>query len=70
MTTGSKSAQVGSEIPSVTKKSYQRSLDETAFAADSIHDNEYTRTKGYAGAMTALSNSTLLRISQLTASLK
>jgi len=53
MTTSSKNAQVGNEIPSITKKSYQRSLDELAFASDSIHDNKYTRSKGYAGALTS-----------------
>ena len=53
MTAWSKNAQVGSEIPSVTKNSYQRSLDETAFAPDSIHDNQYTRSRGYAGALTS-----------------
>ena len=48
-----KDAEVGSEIPAVRKISYQRSLDESVFAADSIHNDGYTRSKGYAGALTS-----------------
>lgn len=53
MVASGKDAEVGSEIPAVRKVSYQRSLDESVFAADSIHNNEYTRSKGYAGALTS-----------------
>ena len=53
MIASNKDAKAGSEIPSVIKKSYQRSLDELKFAADSIHNNDYTRGKGYAGALTS-----------------
>jgi len=53
MVAASKDAKVGSEMPPVRKKSYQRSLDETVFMADSIHNNDYTRGKGYAGALTS-----------------
>jgi hypothetical protein len=48
-----KDAQVGREIPPVRKRSYQRSLDENVFLPDSIHNNDYTRSKGYAGALTS-----------------
>jgi hypothetical protein len=53
MVAPSKDAKAGMEIPPVRKKSYQRSLDELKFAADSIHNNDYTRGKGYAGALTS-----------------
>ena len=53
MVSSSKDARVGSEIPPVRKVSYQRSLDENVFAADSIHDDGYTQSKGYAGALTS-----------------
>ena len=53
MATSSKDAKVGAEIPSVRKISYQRSLHENVFAADSIHNDEYTQSKGYAGALTS-----------------
>lgn len=53
MTPRNENTEIGSEIPPVKKKSYQRSLDETAFASDSIHNNDYTRSRGYAGALTS-----------------
>ncbi len=53
MAASGKDAEVGSEIPAVRKVSYQRSLDENVFAADSIHNNGYTQSKGYAGALTS-----------------
>ena len=53
MVAGIEDAKVGKEIPLVRKKSYQRSLDENVFVADSIHNNDYTRSKGYAGALTS-----------------
>jgi hypothetical protein len=53
MVASSKDAIAGREIPSIRKKSYQRSLDENVFMADSIHNNDYTRGKGYAGALTS-----------------
>jgi len=53
MVASDKDARVGKKIPQVRKISYQRSLDETVFLPDSIHNNDYTRTKGYAGALTS-----------------
>jgi len=42
---------IGSEIPSITKIAWQRALHEKAFLSDSIHDDEYTRSHGYAGPL-------------------
>jgi len=42
---------IGSEIPSITKIAWQRSLHEKTFLGDSIHDDEYTRSHGYAGPL-------------------
>lgn len=53
MATPGKDIEAGIEIPSTNKISYQRSLDENVFAADSIHNDGYTRNKGYAGALTS-----------------
>jgi len=53
MATPGKDVKAGTEIPSVRKVSYQRSLDENVFAADSIHNDGYTQSKGYAGALTS-----------------
>jgi len=53
MVTPGKDIKAGIEIPSTRKISYQRSLDENVFAADSIHNDGYTRNKGYAGALTS-----------------
>lgn len=41
----------GMEIPALTKTAYQRALDELSFSPDSIHNDEYTRGQGYAGAL-------------------
>ncbi len=41
----------GMEIPPLTKTAYQRALDELSFSSDSIHNDEYTRGQGYAGAL-------------------
>jgi hypothetical protein len=53
MAASNKDIKVGSEISPVSKVSYQRSLDENVFMPDSIHNDDYTRTKGYAGALTS-----------------
>ncbi len=42
---------VGVPIPELRKKAYQRALAERRFAANSIHNDEYTRSQGYAGAL-------------------
>lgn len=39
------------QIPTIEKRAYQRALDESRFAANSIHNDEYTRRHGYAGAL-------------------
>ncbi len=41
----------GMEIPPLLKTAYQRALDELRFSSESIHNDEYTRRKGYAGAL-------------------
>lgn len=41
----------GAEIPSTRKRAYQRALDESRFASNSIHNDDYTRQHGYAGAL-------------------
>ncbi|MBV9748448.1 MAG: hypothetical protein JO157_06525 [Acetobacteraceae bacterium] len=45
------SIRVGDQIPSTHKKVYQRALAEREFAADSIHNDQYTRSRGYPGAL-------------------
>jgi len=42
---------VGREIPPLTKIAYQRALHEQTFLTDSIHDDNYARSHGYAGAL-------------------
>lgn len=42
---------LGSEIPSLTKIAWQRALHEKTFLSDSIHDDQYTRSHGYAGPL-------------------
>jgi len=42
--------EIGSEIPPLEKRIYQRALDETRFVEDSIHNDAYTRSRGYRGA--------------------
>lgn len=42
---------IGTEIPSTRKTVYQRALDERQWSAESIHNDEYTKTKGYPGAL-------------------
>ena len=39
------------QIPTIEKRAYQRALDESRFAANSIHNDDYTRQHGYAGAL-------------------
>jgi len=43
--------KVGSQLLTLTKIAYQRALDEVAFLEDSSHRDEYTKSKGYAGAL-------------------
>jgi hypothetical protein len=43
--------EVGAEVPFLRKFAYQRALDELRFSSDSIHNDEYTRSQGYAGAL-------------------
>jgi hypothetical protein len=42
---------IGREIPSITKIAWQRALHEKTFLSDSIHDDKYTRSHGYAGPL-------------------
>jgi hypothetical protein len=46
-----RSPRVGDTIPGTRKTIYQRALAESRFSADSIHNDDYTRTKGYPGAL-------------------
>lgn len=46
-----KDVRVGSEIPPLRKVAYQRLLHEQVFSDTSIHNTEYARSKGYAGAL-------------------
>jgi hypothetical protein len=43
--------RVGDAIAGTRKTIYQRALAESQFSADSIHNDDYTRTKGYPGAL-------------------
>ena len=43
--------RVGDELPPTRKTIYQRALAETEFSTDSIHNDDYTRQHGYAGAL-------------------
>lgn len=42
---------VGTEIPAVVKVAYQRALEQLSFSSDSIHNDPYTRSHGYGGAL-------------------
>jgi hypothetical protein len=42
---------LGSEIPPLIKIAWQRALHEKTFLSDSIHDDQYTRSQGYAGPL-------------------
>jgi hypothetical protein len=42
---------VGDPVPGTRKTIFQRALAESQFSADSIHNDDYTRTKGYPGAL-------------------
>lgn len=44
---------VGMELDPVEKKSFQRALAEREFDDTSIHNDDYTRGQGYAGALTS-----------------
>jgi len=43
--------EVGTELTPTRKVVYQRALDRIAFGEDSIHNDDYTRTQGYPGAL-------------------
>ena len=43
--------RVGDAIPPTHKKVFQRALAERQFAADSIHNDQYTKQHGYPGAL-------------------
>ena len=43
--------RVGDELPPTRKTIYQRALAERQFSTDSIHNDDYTRQHGYAGAL-------------------
>ncbi len=43
--------RVGDAIPGTHKTIYQRALAENQFSPDSIHNDDYTRAKGYPGAL-------------------
>jgi acyl dehydratase len=43
--------RAGPEIPATRKKAYQKALAERRFSHNSIHNDEYTRRQGYAGAL-------------------
>ena len=42
---------VGSEIPPLTKEAYQSSLHTQDFLDDSIHDDDYAKSRGYTGPL-------------------
>ena len=42
---------VGDAIPGTRKTIYQRALAEIQFTSESIHNDDYTRAKGYPGAL-------------------
>ena len=42
---------VGGEIPPLTKEAYQSSLHTQDFLEDSIHDDDYAKSRGYAGPL-------------------
>ncbi len=43
--------RLGDPVPSTRKTIYQRALVEATFSAESIHNDDYTRAKGYPGAL-------------------
>jgi hypothetical protein len=45
------SLQPGHQLPGVEKTVFQRALAERDFSADSIHNDDYTRSHGYPGAL-------------------
>lgn len=49
----SKEISVGDTLTPAHHISYQRSLVEMEFLEDSIHRDDYTQSKGYAGALTS-----------------
>lgn len=48
-----KDVKIGKELKPVSKKSYQRALDEREFDDNSIHNDDYTKGQGYSGALTS-----------------
>jgi hypothetical protein len=44
-------ARVGDELEASEKVIYQRALAEREFSAESIHNDDYTRSQGYPGAL-------------------
>jgi hypothetical protein len=51
MMLSSDTIKIGDEIPSVSKVAYQRALKEVQFLPGSIHLDDFTRSKGYKGAL-------------------
>src|SRR2546423_7278982 len=49
--TGGRVIEVGDHLPLLTKTVYQRALDRIHFREDSIHNDDYTRSQGYPGAL-------------------
>lgn len=49
--TAARPSETGAPIVTIHKRAYQRALDESRFADNSIHNDEYTRRHGYAGAL-------------------
>jgi hypothetical protein len=47
----SEHARVGDELETCEKVIYQRALAEREFSAESIHNDDYTRRRGYPGAL-------------------
>ena len=43
--------QPGYQLPGLEKIVFQRALAERQFSADSIHNDDYTRSRGYPGAL-------------------
>jgi hypothetical protein len=43
--------KTGTEIPPLSKTAYQRALIESEFKPGSIHRDDFTRSKGYKGAL-------------------
>lgn len=53
MIKSSKEIEIGLELAPTHHTSYQRSLVELQFKPRSIHRDDYTRSQGYAGALTS-----------------